>query len=44
MRSEEEKKKIRKQSLESLKRDFLQGKKPTENKSSNKFGAGKFGR
>jgi len=44
MRSEEEKKRIRRQASESIKRDFVSGKKPIEKKGAKKFGAGKYGR
>ena len=44
MRSEEEKKKMREQSLKDLKKDFAFGKKSKRKKQPKKFGRGEFGR
>lgn len=44
MRSEEEKKRIRDQSLKDLKRDFAIGKKPKKKDLPKKYGRGEFGR
>lgn len=44
MRSEEEKKRIRRQAAASLKKDFSSGKKPVKKEAPKKFGRGDFGR